>query len=399
MSTFVPLHKVAEVNPRLKAGSLPLDAPVSFIPMAAVSELTKRIVSAETRSYAEVKTGYTYFEEGDVIVAKITPCFENGKMALAYNLPHAIAFGSTEFHVFRAGEKILNSYLFHFLQFPEVQSSGAAQMKGAAGQKRVPADYYKTLQIPLPPLPEQKRIAAILDAADAMRAKRRESLRQLDLLLQSTYLDMFGDPTRNPKGWDVKPLGHGVNSFEGGKNLMPTEDERADGIRVLKVSAVTSGEYCPEESKSFSNDEAVPPHQIVRTGDLLISRANTAALVGAVCYVWKTNSLEMLPDKIWRFVWNKDKRIDPLFMLHMARSAYFREQLIQRATGTSGSMKNIGKSKMLEIPIPLPPLDLQHRFATIVEAVEKQKDRLRAHLAELDTLFASLQHRAFNGEL
>lgn len=332
---------------------------------------------------------------GDIVFARTGAT--TGKSFLIKNCPDNAVFASYLIRV-RLNEKALPDYVSHFFQTPDYWGQISKNSRGAA-QPGVNSTSLKTLQIPLPPLPEQKRIAAILDAADATRAKRRESLRQLDLLLQSTFLDMFGDPTRNPKGWDVKPLGHGVNSFEGGKNLMPTEDERADGIRVLKVSAVTSGEYCPEESKSFSNDEAVPPHQIVRTGDLLISRANTAALVGAVCYVWKTNSLEMLPDKIWRFVWNKDKRIDPLFMLHMARSAYFREQLIQRATGTSGSMKNIGKSKMLEIPIPLPPLDLQHRFATIVEAVEKQKDRLRAHLAELDTLFASLQHRAFNGEL
>ena len=107
----------------------------------------------------------------------------------------------------------------------------------------------------------------------------------------------------------------------------------------------------------------------------------------------------MLPDKVWRFVWTLPRRIEPLFMLHLARSCYFREQLIQRATGTSGSMKNIGKTKMLNIPIPLPPLPLQRRFAAIVESVEQQKTRLRAHLAELDTLFASLQDRAFKGAL
>ena len=81
------------------------------------------------------------------------------------------------------------------------------KMKGAAGQRRVPADFFASLQIPLPPLPEQKRIAKILDAADALRAKRRESLAQLDSLLQSTFLDMFGDPVTNPMGWEVKTLG------------------------------------------------------------------------------------------------------------------------------------------------------------------------------------------------
>ncbi|TVQ26886.1 MAG: restriction endonuclease subunit S [Spirochaetaceae bacterium] len=265
--------------------------------------------------------------------------------------------------------------------------------------KGITQDKLAALQIPLPPLEEQKRIAAILNAADALRAKRRQTLAELDTLLQSTFLDMFGDPVTNPKGWEVKALKDGVESFEGGRNLMPIERERRDRIRVLKVSAVTSGEYRPDESKPFSQNEPIQESHMVRNGDLLISRANTADLVGAVVYVWNTEGREMLPDKLWRFVLSDPRIIEPLFLLHVARSDYFRRQLIQRATGTSGSMKNIGKTKMLSIQVPFPPLSLQRHFATIVESVEQQKARLRAHLTELDTLFASLQSRAFKGEL
>lgn len=289
-------------------------------------------------------------------------------------------------------------YCYRLLGSPLVKMQLAAATRGGT-QKFVSLKVLRNLQIPLPPLSEQKRIAGILDAADKLRAIRRESLAQLDTLLQSTFLDLFGDPVTNPMGWEVKPLAYGVESFEGGKNLTPTDLDRPDSVRVLKVSAVTSGEYRPDQSKAFSSEEIVQSSHMVKKGDLLISRANTAALVGAVCHVWDTVGLEMLPDKLWRFIWNESRRIEPLFMLHLARSDYFREQLIQRATGTSGSMKNIGKKKMLEIPIPYPPVDLQHHFATIVQSIEQQKASQRAHLAELDTLFAALQQRAFNGEL
>ncbi|MBE1427289.1 type I restriction enzyme S subunit [Desulfomicrobium macestii] len=396
MSTFVPLHKVAEVNPRLKAGSLPLDAPVSFIPMSAVSELTKRIVSADARSYAEVKTGYTYFEEGDVIVAKITPCFENGKMALAYNLPHSIAFGSTEFHVFRAGEKILNSYLFHFLQSPKVQTNGAAQMKGAAGQKRVPADYYKTLQIPLPPLPEQKRIAAILDAADSMRAKRRESLHQLDLLLQSTFLDMFGDTVTNSKGWKLVSMESIVGgSFRNG--LSASTHGTIEG-KVLTLSSITSGRFDGSFWKSVKFDRQPSENQMLSSDTFLICRGNgNKAMVGIGVFPTNSNSEITFPDTIIASTPDKSK-ILPAYLQHIWASQMVRSQIIAGARTTNGTYK-INQSVLSGIKFPLPPIDLQRSFATIVEAVEKQKDRLRAHLAELDTLFASLQHRAFNGEL
>ena len=198
---------VVQVNPKLAAADRPdLNEIVCFVPMAAVSEQTLSIEAQAERPFSEVAKGYTPFKRGDVLVAKITPCFENGKMALADNLAHELGFGTTEFHVFRPSERITGPYLFNLLRAPYVRKAGAMKMKGAAGQRRVPADFFAALTIPLPPLDEQKRIAGILDAADALRAKRREALAQLDTLLQSIFLDMFGDPVTNPMGWPVGAL-------------------------------------------------------------------------------------------------------------------------------------------------------------------------------------------------
>jgi type I restriction enzyme S subunit len=256
------------------------------------------------------------------------------------------------------------------------------------------------LEIPLPStLAEQERIAGILDKADGVRRKRAEALRLTDELLRSVFLEMFGDPVTNPKGWPVKPLAEGVESFEGGWNVNPIEAPRTDGVRVLKVSAVTSGEYRANESKSFNEDEAVPEAFLVRKEDLLISRANTAELVGAVAYVWETSGLEMLPDKLWRFVWPQKRSLEPLFMLHLARSVYFRKQLIQRATGSSGSMKNIGKAKMLEIPIPYPPINLQKKFTEIAIHIRETAIKATTGSENAELLFAALQQRAFSGQL
>ena len=207
---------VAQVNPKLAAADRPdLDEKVSFVPMAAVSGETLSIEAQAERLFSEVAKGYTPFKRGDVLVAKITPCFENGKMAMADNLAHELGFGTTEFHVFRPSERITGSYLFNLLRAPYVRKAGAMRMKGAAGQRRVPADFFAALQIPLPPLDEQKRIAGILDAADALRAKRRGALAQLDTLLQSTFLDMFGDPVTNLMGWEVTTV-NGIGSVQGG---------------------------------------------------------------------------------------------------------------------------------------------------------------------------------------
>lgn len=399
MSKMVPLSSLVWINPSTPIPeALSPDAKVAFVPMASVGE-NGLLTLSQTRPLAEVTTGYTSFIENDVLLAKITPCMENGKAAVAPRLGSPVGFGSTEFHVLRPKPGVDSRFVFHQVWSDRFRTEAAKNMTGSAGQKRVPKAFMERYEVPDYQGEEQERIAAILDKADAIRRKRQQALRLTDDFLRSVFLDMFGDLMTNPLGWPIKPLSEGVVEFEGGRNVMPTETPRADGVRVLKVSAVTSGEYKPDESKSFDQTEEFPAHYIVREGDLLISRANTSELVGAVAYVWKTKGKEMLPDKLWRFIWPEERTIEPLFMLHLARSRYFREQLIQRATGSSGSMKNIGKAKMLEIPIPFPPIDLQRTFSRIAMRSRLASESSVASMKQAETLFSSLQQRAFSGEL
>ena len=157
----VKISEVAEINPQRASDLKPTDL-VSFVPMASVSETTLSITDPIDRPYSEVAKGFMTFLRGDILIAKITPCFENGKMAHAQNLPNLIGFGSTEFHVLRPMNFLEGAYLFHFLRAPYIRKSGETKMKGAAGQRRVPADFFAELEIPLPPLDEQRRIAEIL---------------------------------------------------------------------------------------------------------------------------------------------------------------------------------------------------------------------------------------------
>lgn len=182
---------VAEVNP-----SVPRDLAahperkVSFVPMAYLSE-EGFIARTEERTFAQVCKGYTYFARGDVIVAKITPCVENGKAAYVDALPHDIGFGTTEFHVLRPGPEVEGRYLFYMIWNPHFRFLAARNMTGSAGQRRVPADFVRRFTIPLPPLEEQKRIAAILDQADAIRRKLRQALHETDTLLSTLVQRAF----------------------------------------------------------------------------------------------------------------------------------------------------------------------------------------------------------------
>ncbi len=163
---------------------MPGDEAVSFVGMAQLDDVTAKARPLASKAFAEVSKGYTVFRDRDLLVAKITPCFENGKIGQAV-LEHKIGVGSTEFHIVRPGPDVAEGYLLHFLRRPEVRAAGELRMTGSGGQRRVPADFLQKLQVPLPPLEEQRRIAAILDQADALRAKRRQVLAHLDALLKN----------------------------------------------------------------------------------------------------------------------------------------------------------------------------------------------------------------------
>jgi type I restriction enzyme S subunit len=386
----VPISKVAEVNPRLTSKPQANEL-VSFVPMAAVSEKTVSIESPIDRPFAEVSKGFTTFQRGDVIIAKITPCFENGKMAHAVDLPRAIGVGSTEFHVLRPKPLLNGAYLFHMLRLPAVRLDGARKMQGAAGQRRVPADFFGSLQIPLPPVDEQKRIAAILDAADALRTKRREALAQLDALLQSTFLTLFGDPVANQMGWKVKPLGDFCKTGTGGTPSRSKIERYYEGGTIpwvksgeLRENIIThTSEHVTATALKETNVKLVPKDAI-----LLALYGATVGRLGILGVGATTNQAvcHIIPNQ---------QSANLTYMFHALSNQV--PYLVGRGVG--GAQPNISQGIVKALEIPLPPLPLQQKFARIVESVERQKAAQRAHLAELDALFAALQHSAFRGEL
>lgn len=298
-------------------------------------------------------------------------------------------------HIIPDRSRLDHRYLFHALR-SKVPYWLSQRVGG--GQPNISQGVIKKTKIPLPPLSEQKRIAEILDAAEALRAKRRAALALLDELTQSIFLDMFGDAEVQVSKWPVHKIAEYVNEFQGGKSL-ESNDDHSSQYRVLKVSAVTGMKFRPEESKPIDDDYEPPEDHYVRNGDLLFSRANTTELVGAVAYVTNCPQNLLLPDKLWRFVWKDKKVVHPLFVWYLFQTRPVRREIGNRATGTSGSMKNISKEKLFGIPTILPPIELQQTFADRIIAIERMQDRQKESLTELDQLFASLQHRAFRGEL
>ncbi|WP_433608900.1 restriction endonuclease subunit S [Prescottella agglutinans] len=288
-----------------------------------------------------------------------------------------------------------DGYLFHFLPAALKKIEDETPFVTV---KHLSVKAIRAIRIPLPPLPEQRRIASILDHADALRSKRREALARLDELTQSIFIDMFGDPVANDREWPSCYVGDFVAGFDSGRNLVGAAED-VDAYRVLKVSAVTSLAYRESESKPLPTGYEPPVNHLVRSGDLLFSRANTAELVGATAFVSETDGRTALPDKLWRFRWHDDSPVAPRFVEKLFQRPEFRKTLSDRATGSSGSMKNISRMSVLSIAVGLPPLNLQRKFEKSVERVESVRSRHFVALDELDALFTSLQSRAFRGEL
>jgi len=168
------LGNVCEINPRRPKGFDRADnKPTTFIPMDAVSAPHGMVDRPRIRPYGDIKKGYTFFSDGDVLFAKITPCMQNGKHFIAGNLLDGIGFASTEFHVLRPGDSLLAEWVHFYLRQPAILKEATYHFTGTVGQQRVPDSFLKQLSIPLPPIAEQKRIVAVLNRKMAAVEKAR----------------------------------------------------------------------------------------------------------------------------------------------------------------------------------------------------------------------------------
>ena len=345
-----------------------------------------RIIGSSTVAGAELSSTKFLFTPEHVLFGKLRPNL--GKVAR----PGFAGVCSTDILPIRPVAGLDRDYLAHYLVQPSMVDFAAARATGANLPRLSPSTLVR-FPVPVPDLADQRRIAAILDAADAIRAKRRAQLAHLDDLPQAVFREIFGAPT----SFQAKPLGE-IATLTAGKSLVGEDLDAAAAFRVLKISAVTSGLYRPGESKPLPMGYVPPEEHIVRAGDLLMSRANTADLVGATALVVETPQYLALPDKIWRFVW-RGSEIEPVYLHAFLSSAVARRKLSAMASGSGGSMKNISKAKLNRLDVPVPPLALQQEFVTKVEAIHAERARVARALEADDELFAALQHRAFRGEL
>ncbi|MES9905757.1 MAG: restriction endonuclease subunit S [Sedimenticola sp.] len=292
-------------------------------------------------------------------------------------------------------------YLERYLRSPQARRIYASKMQGAVARRRslTKADFLN-LDIPFPALEDQKCIAHLLGRVEGLIAQRKQHLQQLDDLLKSVFLEMFGDPVRNEKGWNKQRFSELLSNIESGKSPK-CEPRKAfdDEWGVLKLGAVTSCAFREEENKALPPVVEPRTKDEVKQGDLLFSRKNTYELVAACAYVFDTRPRLLMPDLIFRFVFKDDAKVHPIFIWKLLTSDSQRKKVQSLAAGAAGSMPNISKTNLKQVLLPVPPIDLQNQFAAIVEKVEGIKSRYQQSLADLKNLYGALSQKAFKGEL
>lgn len=281
-------------------------------------------------------------------------------------------------------------YLYHLFSGRDWSKGTNRAVMGATLNKATLSE----IEISLPPLNEQKHIAAILDKVNALINHRKEQLTELDEMVKSRFIELFGEPERNPNNWEETTIGKVIQSCEAGWSGNGTQREKKPGeIAVLKVSAVTKGFFVPEECKVLDNQSEIKKYVFPQKGDLIFSRANTREMVGATAVILQDYPELILPDKLWKIRFISCANV--LYMKHILSHQSIRAKFSEASTGTSGSMFNVSMEKFKSIVITLPPIELQNQFATFVEQTEKSKVAVQNSIAELEELKKSLMQKYF----
>lgn len=396
MSLSLPIAEVADVNPRMTSElSSDRDREVNFVPMSHLSESGQVSING-TRPLREVSKGYTYFANGDVLVAKITPCMENGKAAFVNALPTGVGFGSTEFHVLRPTPKVEGRYLFYMVWNPHFRQEAARNMTGSAGQKRVPASFFARFQIPVPPLREQRRIADILDKSDAIRRKRRQAWSDVALLDRVVFRNMFGDTASNDRGWPTIRVDE-AGDVQLGRQRAPKYQTGKFTRPYLRVANVFEDRLDLSDVLSMDFHEKDYERYKLEYGDILLNEGQSTELVGRPA-MWR-DEIEhcCFQNTLVRFR-AYHERVYPEYALAVFLDS-LRRGAFARVSSKTSSVAHLGAARFAAMDFPLPPKELQERYVTARTALTDLKQKAATAATSSGNLFETLVQRAFRGEL
>ena len=343
------LGDCCELNPRRPSISLSDTDMVSFVPMPCVSE-NGYLQDVADEEYGKVKKGFTYFENKDVLFAKITPCMENGKGAIAQELTNGIGMGSTEFHVLRPVEGKSNSYwLLALTRMPIFREQASKNMSGTGGQKRVGAPFLDNFMVGLPPIEEQNRFERIYRQADKSKF----------VGFKSQFIEMLSN-----SGYEEKSLGELCDKITDGSHNPPKGNDGSEYLMISSKNVFIDGldladvRYLSKDEFDLENKRTE-----VKKNDILLTIVGT---IGRT-YLVKGNEGNIVMQRSVAVLKPSD-RVNPLFMMY---SLHIDENLEKEGRGNA--QKGVYLKQLSQFKIKVPSLDVQNNFCTIYQQADKSK--------------------------
>ncbi|WP_272165021.1 restriction endonuclease subunit S [Vibrio diabolicus] len=402
------ISDIAQVNPK-KIDADP-DTISGFVPMALAPISFSGSLGYEEKLWREIKKSYTNFQNDDVIFAKVTPCFENGKAAIVKGLPNGIGAGSSEFYVLRPhAPHILPQILLALIKTQKFASEGAQNMTGAVGLRRVPRAFVESFSIPVIPIAEQKVIAEKLDTllvkVEATKARLESSLETLKQFRQSVLAaavsgKLTEDRVENFNHVKLSDVATFQNGFAFKSGWFKAEGE----FQVVKLGNIREGRLALENAPAFIDEAMASEYSkfMPNAGDSLISMTGTRFKkdYGFSCLVEEQKNI-LINQRVGRII-PECYKLSPMYLNIILRSEQFRNDFFKGETG-GVNQGNVGSKHIMSIEIDVPDLDTQNE---IVRKVQKCMDyseiiekKIEDALERVNNLTISILAKAFRGEL
>jgi len=392
-----PLAEVAEINPKrpVEFRSLDEGTMVSFVPMAAVCEKAGAITGAVSRSFGEVRKGFTYFAEGDVIFAKITPCMQNGKAAVGLNLVNRIGFGSTEFHVLRP-TKATAEWLYYFVRSKSFRDEAERHFHGSAGQQRVPEEFMCQALIPDAPADDQRRVVGrikeCLSRVEEMQRLREEMTLEAEALTNATLKELWDrDEIANAPRFSLANLGEITTGNTPSRKVSDYFAETGTpwitpGDMNATKEIITAREFLSPRGIAEARARVLVPNSV--------AVCCIGATIGKVAIVRQPTGINQQINAI-----TFGSRVLPDYGYWACRALY--PEILSNAA--QATLPILNKSRFGELSIPVPDKEVQQSTATKLDEVLDASLKLKATALEQaaaeELLRESILREAFAGNL
>lgn len=368
---------------------------IDGLPITRIETIANQVIDSDRVGYAgltEDEGKSHLLENGDILFSHINSLEHLCKTAIYEGIPEKLVHGMNLLCIRPNPQLIFPQYFLHLLRSSRIKTSLLQFANKSVNQASISAGNLKSFKVNIPPLSEQRRIASILDKADELRQKRQQAIEKLDQLLQATFIDMFGDPVSNPKGWQKDELQNICMQVIDCPHSTPTWSD--EGIICLRTSNLGKGEWIWDDTRYVSPLEYIErtKRSEIFAGDIILSREGTVGIAAIV-----PNDLKLsLGQRLVQLTPKLDK-VNSEFLLQVL--LYDLDPIRISSLMVGSTSKHINVKDLRGLKLFVPPIELQNKFSSISLKISQQKKELKTSLSNFDNLFKALQNQTFSRNL